>query len=377
MNEFPLLDSNSGIPLFYPYVPREAVDEVADTLSGRWIGQGPKVDKFERDFKSKFLGGFSALSVGSGTDALHLSYLLANIERGDEVLVPVFTCTATNIPLLYIGANPVFVDIDSKTMNLDVNDIERKITDKTKAIVCVDYGGVPNDYDSLTEICKRYNLTLIADAAHSLGTTYKGRPVGQLSDFTVFSFQAIKTLTTGDGGMISIRDANLLEKAKRLRWFGIDRVAKQGGIWENDISEVGFKYQMNDIAASIGLASLSKVDELIAYRNKLFRLYENNLNTPRVEIIGSASTNVYFNSAWMITIVVDSNRIGLMKKLRLSGIESAQVHYRNDRYSIFGGRRDDLISMNKLEDRYLVLPIHHLVRPEDVVRICEIINDGW
>jgi perosamine synthetase len=377
MNEYPLLSEAEGIPLFYPYIPKNAISEVSETLSGRWIGQGPKVERFETLFQELFLGDHAALAVGSGTDALHLAYLLAGISPGDEVIVPVFTCTATNIPLLYIGAKPVFADINPESMNLSLSDVERKITDRTKAIVCVDYGGVPNDYDALNKLCRKHNLKLISDGAHAIGTKYKGKYAAQLSDFTIFSFQAIKTLTTGDGGLLAIKDGSLLEKAKRLRWFGIDRTAKQGGVWENDIYEIGYKYQMNDIAASIGLAGLDEVHSIISSRNSLFKAYEENIKSNRVRIVGKSETKEYFNSAWLITLIVDQNRFGLMKKLREAGIESAQVHYRNDRYSVFGGRQKDLPSMDDIEDRYLVLPLHLRMNQDSVVRICEIINAGW
>jgi dTDP-4-amino-4,6-dideoxygalactose transaminase len=316
------------------------------------------------------------LAVGSGTDALHLAYLLADIKEGDEVLVPVFTCTATNIPLLYIGAKIVFIDIDPLTMNVSIDDILGKITNKTKAIVVVDYGGVPCDYDRLKEICSDRKITLISDAAHSLGSTYKGIPIGQLADFTIYSFQAIKTLTTGDGGLLSIKDQGLLEKAKRLRWFGIDRAAKQGGIWENDITEVGYKYQMNDIAAAIGLAGLEEIDSVIDYRNSLFKKYETLLKNPLVEVVGKSSTEEYYNSSWLITILVKKDRKKLMTILRENNIESAQVHYRNDRYSIFKSYSDKVLkNMDKVENDYLVLPLHTKVSEQDVERICSIVNN--
>ena len=377
MNEFPLLDPRDGIPLFYPYVPTEAIAEVTDTLSGRWIGQGPKVDLFEKKFEEMFLGQHKALAVGSGTDALHLAYLLSDVTADDEVIVPVFTCTATNIPLLYIGAKIVFADIDPDTMNISVADVERKITKKTKAIVCVDYGGVPCDYDALNRLCREHGLKLISDAAHSIGSVYKGQNSGTCADFTIFSFQAIKTLTTGDGGMLTIRDASLLEKAKRLRWFGIDRSAKQGGIWENDIVEIGYKYQMTDIAAGIGLAGLKHIQDVIRHRNELFKAYEAKLTTPRIRLVGKSSTSDYFTCAWLLTIIVDKDRIALMKKLREHGVESGQVHYRNDRYSVLGGRRNDMPNMDDVEDRYLVLPLHPRVREADVEKICGLINEGW
>ena len=377
MNEFPLLNADEGIPLFYPHIPEGAIEEVADTLSGRWIGQGPKVDKFEQEFKEKFLGNHEAIAVGSGTDALHLSYLLSDIQAGDEVIVPVFTCTATNLPLLYIGATPVFADIDPETMNICCEDVRRKITSKTKAISCVDYGGVPCDYDELNKICKEYNLKLISDAAHAIGSKYKGTFSAQHADFTIFSFQAIKTLTTGDGGLLAIKDHNLIEKAKRLRWFGIDRTAKQGGHWENDIVEVGYKYQMNDISAAIGLAGMKDIDKIIEYRNYLFSLYEEYLDSSEVTLIGSTRDSEYFNSAWLATIYVSGNREALMNKLRENNIESAQVHYRNDRYTVFGGRIDGLPNMDKYEDLYICLPLHTKMSREHVEKICALVNEGW
>lgn len=377
MNEFALLSEKEGVPLFYPHIPKNAFDEVKDTLSGRWIGQGPKVDKFEQDFKLKFLGEHEPLAVGSGTDALHLAYLLAGVKTDDEVIVPVFTCTATNIPLLYIGAKPVFADIDPETMNICVKDVESKITPKTKAISCVDYGGVPCDYDYLNMLCKKYNLKLISDAAHSIGAKYKGKFAAQHADFTIFSFQAIKTLTMGDGGLLAIKDKSLLEKGKRLRWFGIDRAAKQGGIWENDITEIGFKYQMNDIAAAIGLAGLEQIDKVINHRNNLLDLYSKNINSSNCNIVGAPNSDEYFNPAWLVTIIVKDGRIRLMEKLRKNNIESAQCHYRNDRYSIFDGRRSDLKNMDDIEDNYIVLPNHTSVTEKNVLEICSIINEGW
>ena len=249
MNEFPLLNESEGIPLFCPFVADNASNEVLDTLNSRWIGQGPKVDKFENLFKKRLAPNNEVIATGSGTDSLHLAYLLAGIKENDEVITTVFTCTATNLPLLYLKAKPIFADIDLNTMNLNPDDIKHRITEKTKAIVTVDYAGIPSDYEALSKIAKEYNLKLISDAAQSLGTIYKGQSITDFADFTAFSFQAIKTISTGDGGMLTFKNKKLLNKAKRLRWFGIDRESKQKGVWENDILEIGYKYQMTDISA--------------------------------------------------------------------------------------------------------------------------------
>jgi len=377
MGEAPLMKvSNQNIVLFHPHIPKNATKYVTETLNTRWIGQGPKVDLFEKKFTEKFAKDFVSLSCGSGTDALHLSYLLAGLKDGDEVIAPLFTCTATNIALLYLGVKIKFADIQKDTLNIDPNHVRKLITNKTKAIVCVHYGGLPCDMDELQSIADEFKIPIIEDAAHALGAKYKGKYIGSISDFTMFSFQAIKNLTTGDGGMVTYKDENgLYEKGKRLRWFGIDRSAKQGGIWENDIKEIGFKYQMNDISAAIGMASLEEFDSTINYRKKLFALYEELL----VEIDGLDFVGGGFNDrehgAWMCTVLVD-RRKDLLNKLRSHNIESAQVHYRNDRYSIFGGRKT-FKNMDIVEDKYLVLPLHTKMTLDDVKKVCDVIKSGW
>jgi len=376
LNEMPLMKEDDGIVLFYPHVPESAIEEVAKVLRSRWIGQGPKVELFEDEFEQKFAKGGKAISVGSGTDALHLAYILAGIKEGDEVIAPVFTCTATNIPFLYMGVKVVFADIDAHTLNIDVNHVRRLITPKTKAIVCVHYGGLPCDMDELHEIANSYNIPVIEDAAHALGAKYKGRYIGEISPFTMYSFQAIKSLTTGDGGMLVIRDKDLIEKAKRIRWFGIDRSAKQKGIWENDITEIGYKYQMTDISAAIGLASLKEIDNTLQHRKILLSEYSRGLKgVDGIRFIGDGYTDRE-HAAWLCTVIVE-RRLDFQRKLRENKIESNQVHYRNDRYTVFGGRTDQFPNMDAIEDKYLVLPLHTKMSIDDVRFICSVAKSGW
>ena len=377
MGEAPLMKvSDQNIVLFHPHIPKNASKYVTETLNTRWIGQGPKVDLFEKQFTEKFAKDFVSLSCGSGTDALHLSYLLAGLKEGDEVIAPLFTCTATNIALLYLGVKIKFADVQKETLNIDPEHVKKLVTNKTKAIVCVHYGGLPCDMDELQSIADEFNIPIIEDAAHALGAMYKGKHIGSISDFTMFSFQAIKNLTTGDGGMVTYKDKNdLYEKGKRLRWFGIDRSAKQGGIWENDIKEIGYKYQMNDISAAIGLASLEEFDQTMNYRRELFALYEELLTgIDGLNFVGGGFKDRE-HGAWMCTVLVD-RRKELLNKLRANNIESAQVHYRNDRYSIFGGRKA-FENMDIVEDKYLVLPLHTKMSFEDVKTVCKVIKSGW
>jgi len=375
--EVPLMPVAEGnVVLFHPHVPANAAAKVAEVLNTRWIGQGPKVDEFETLFSHRFTSGNPSLAVGSGTDALHLAYLMAGITEGDEVVVPVFTCTATNIPLLYIGAKIVFVDVDPETLNINIEHLRSVVTDKTKAIVCVHYAGLPCDMDEIQEIANSFGIPVIEDAAHALGALYKGRSIGEISDFTMFSFQAIKHITTGDGGLVSFKNLGLTELGKRLRWFGIDRTSKQLGIWENDIKEIGYKYQMTDIGAALGIAGLEDFTSILEIRQQLLRRYHENLATnSKVKILGKLASD-RTHAAWLMTIAVENRRV-LQKLLLDHGIESNQVHYRNDRYSIFGGRRENLPNMDMLEEKYLCLPLHTKMSIEDVDRVCEVINSGW
>jgi len=377
VKDMPLMETgDDNIVLFHPHIPERAINSVQQTLRTRWIGQGPKVDEFEKRFSALFGNGNAAVALGSGTDALHLSYILAGINEGDEVIAPVFTCTATNIPLLYERAVVRFADVQPATLNIDPEHVRRLVNEKTKAIVCVHYGGLPCDMKELAEIAASRGIPVIEDAAHALGATYLGQPIGSISEFTMFSFQAIKHITTGDGGMLILKDASLKEKAHRIRWFGIDRTAKHMGHWENDIKEVGYKYQMTDIAAAMGLAGLDEFAYISALRKELFKEYSERLQgIPGLKFVGGGYTDRE-HAAWLCTVLAE-NRFELQKKLREHHIESNQVHYRNDRYSIFGGKRDDLPTMDAVEEKYLVLPLHTKMNVNHVQRVCSVIRSGW
>ena len=163
MEEFKLMNENEGIPLFKPYIPKNTIEYVTDTLNSRWIGEGPKVKSFENKFAKFVKAKEGCVAVNSGTAALHLSYILSDIKKDDEVICPLFTCTATNLPILYQGGIPIFCDINKNNLNLNIDEIESLISEKTKAIIVVDYGGVPNEYEKLRGICDKYNLKLISD----------------------------------------------------------------------------------------------------------------------------------------------------------------------------------------------------------------------
>ena len=373
--DYPLMNDRKGnVPLFYPHIPKNSINSLKKVLAGRWIGQGPLVDTFEKEFSKKFTKNLPCIAVGSGTDALHLAYLLAGIKKNDEIICPVFTCTATNIPLLYIGAKIKFADIDPHTFNISIDHVKKLITKKTKAIVFVNYGGLPCNLNELKLIAKKNNIKLIQDAAQSLGSTYNKKPITEYADFTIFSFQAIKHISSGDGGLLCIKDKTLEKKAYRMRWFGIDRLKKQGGTWENDIKEIGYKYQMTDLGACILLESLKEFKKISSHRKKIFNIYVEKLkNNKFVDIVNEYGN--FTHSTWLFTIVTDKKDY-LQKKLRQAKIETNQVHFRNDRYSIFKKfvKNKKFPNMNSIEKKYLVLPIHTKMTFSDANYVAETVN---
>jgi perosamine synthetase len=355
------------VPLFYPQIYKEEwLKELEKVFSTRWLGQGPKVDEFEQEFGKKFNYEY-CLAVNSGTAALELAYHLIGIEEGDEVLTTVFTCTATNIPLLRREANIKFVDIGYDLV-IDYNDLAKKISKKTKALVVVTLGGLPID-NRIFDLASHYNVPVVIDAAQSAGVQEK------YGEYYCYSFQAIKHFTSIDGGMLVLKNEDEYQRAKKLRWFGIDREAKKRADWKclvnhqmaMDIEEPGYKFHMNDVAATIGLVGLQHSDEILEYRKALCNRYITNLiNVPVIPICGG--------SYWLFAILT-TVRDDLIEHLKINNIESDQVQLRNDIFTIFGGRRQRLPNMNYIEDKYLYLPLNNKVTLDDVDYICEKIKE--
>lgn len=359
------------IPLFWPYTNKGIRTAVRETLKTRWIGQGPKVDEFEKVFGEKF--GFDyCVSVNSATSALELAYHLLDLKEGDEVIVPVLTCSATNVPLVRRGVKIVFADIYKNTLCIDWGDVEKKLTAKTRAVVAVNLGGIDAFEGHDISFLRDWGVNVITDSAQKLGET-KG-------DLIVYSFQAIKHITTGDGGMLILPNEQTYQRAKRLRWFGIDReVRKKSGFamykgreMTMDIQEVGYKYHMNDIAATMGVEGMKSYDEIFAHRKLLFETYESELECVEgLEIIKSRNSTY-----WLFTVLVD-RRDDFAAMLKKYKIETNLVQVRNDIYTAFGGERLDLPVMNEIEGKYICLPINTNVTLDNVKYICEAIKGGW
>jgi len=362
------------IHMFWPYVSGKVKKAVSEVLETRWIGQGPKVEEVERKFK-KILGLPYPVTLNSCTSAIHLGLIMAGVDRSSEVITTPMTCSATNIPILYFGAKAVFADIQKDTLNIDPSSISKKITEKTKAIIVVHWAGYPCDMDEILDIAKRHNLLVIEDAAHALGATYKDRPIGKVGDYTCFSFQAIKQITSGDGGMLSVLNKGDNDRAKLLRWYGIDRTFQGDIYWKYQITEVGYKYHMNDIAASMLIVQLDDLDKILKRRKKISDLYRENLkDVSGLTLLNKKEDRQSAN--WLFTVKV-KDRKNFTKKLLASDIESHMVHVRCDIYPIFGGKRLDLPGMNEVEEEYVSIPLHNKLTDEEVTKVVKTIKSGW
>ena len=339
------------LKLFKPYVSFRARWNALQVLSGSQLAEGPQVKAFEYEFGKKF-NLENVVAVNSGTSALELAYEIAGIGEGDEVITPVLTCTATNLPLVRRKTQIVFADIDYD-LNISIEDVKKKITSKTKAIVFVHFGGNSRGLRELLELCETHGITLIEDAAQAVGGTYWGK-----GDFTCVSLQAIKTLTSGDGGFLICKKDEDYAKAKRLRWFGYDREEKQKK-GDTDLLEAGYKYHMNDINAAIGRGNLRSLDKVLKHRRKLAEIYR---------------ACGLFAYPWLAGGLTRSPRfVKAMYEGR--GIETGQHHFRNDKYTIFKQFKSDCPVMDELENKYFFVPYHHGVSLRDAHRIGRIYYD--
>lgn len=366
------------IQMFRPHIPEAVIDKFAETWRSGWIGQGPKVDEFEKEFAEKFNLEYVA-SLNSATSGLRLAYAIAGVEPGDEVITTPYTMVATNTTILEQFAKPVFADVQYETANIDPQDVENRITRKTRAIACVHWGGYPCDMDELHQIASDHNLPIIEDAAHALGAKYRGKPIGSISDFTVFSFQAIKHITTVDGGMLSVTAKENYETALRRRWFGIDRASRKPSILGHDptydIQEVGYKYHMNDISAAIGLEQLRHFDSIFRRRAQIAKIYREELEgIPGITLLENKKDRVHAN--WLFALHVEERR-KFAEVMRSRGIAVEVHNWRNDKYTIFGGLRKDLLNTEKVDKTLICIPLHPKLSDEEVDYITSSMKKGW
>lgn len=345
------------IPLFTVHMPKEVDSPLLDVLHSGYIGQGKKVEEFEK-MLGEYIGNKNVLTVNSGTSGLHLALRLANVGYGDEVITTAMTCLATNVVIISNGAKIVWADIDSETGLIDPLDIERKITSKTKAIMIVDWGGTPCDLEKIMSIGKKYNVKVIEDCAHSFGAKYKGRNVGTICDFSVFSFQAIKHITTVDGGALFCLNTDDYKRGKLLRWYGIDREGERKDYrCEENVIETGYKFHMNDINATIGISQMPHADDIVGKHKRNAKYYRDFLDKEYYKICASENSE---SSYWLFTILLPSEkeRLEFMKFMTEKGIMVSQVHARNDLHTAFKDYVVNLPNVTKFVERQVSIPVH-------------------
>lgn len=325
---------NKDYLLFHkPFISEEEIDEMVDTLRSGWLSMGPKTIKFEEEF-NKYIGAKKSVAVNSWTAAGHLALEAFGIEKDDEVIVPTMTFPATAEIVCYFGAKPVIVDVDQDTLNISLEEIEKAITPKTKAIIPVHYGGQPCDLDEIQELAKIHNLKILEDAAHSLPATYKGKKIGTISDVTCFSFYATKTLSTGEGGMICTNDQEIAERCAIMRLHGINRDAwkrySEAGSWYYEVVAPGYKYNFTDLQASLGLPQLKKVDMMWEWRKKIASRYTEALKD--LDLITLHTIKTDRESSWHLFPIrlnlemITKNRAQIIDELKMHNI-GVGVHF--------------------------------------------------
>lgn len=362
-----LSGGGKAIPLFKVFMPESVMEPLRRTLFSGFIGEGPRVEEFERELEP-WCGSEQVLTVNNGTAALQLALRLAGVGPGDEVISTPMTCSATNMPVLALGAKIVWADIDPWTGNIDPASAAEKVTSKTRAIICVHWGGYPCDLDELNALAADRGVALIEDACHAFGSIYRGRPIGAHSDHVCFSFQAIKEITTVDGGALVCRSVADFERGRLLRWYGIDRRAEREDLrCEADILEYGYKFHMNDVAATIGIEQLKYVAENIRLTRSHATRYDEafrglaNLHPLRYQADRSSAH-------WLYTLRVKERR-GFAALMRDHGVVVSQVHARNDLHTVFRESRVALTGVDEFSSEQISIPVGWWLSEADLRRI--------
>ena len=368
------------VPFARPDIGPDEIAAVTSALQSGWITSGPQVRAFEARVAEYLGGGVECVAVSSATAGLHLALEACNLEPGSEVIVPTHTFTATAAAVRYVGAEPVFVDVDPQTYCLDPRAVERAVTERTSAIIPVHFAGRPAEMDAILGIAERFDIDVIEDAAHAFSAAYRGAPIGTLATAaTVFSFHATKVLTTGEGGMLVTADAEIAARARTMRSHGIDRDAfsrSARSSWRYEVRELGFKYNMTDIAAAIGISQLARMKELRARRLELVERYAKGLR--RLPLSLPPAPQSASSHAWHLYVVqlTDDARVPrdeVVDRLRERQVECS-VHYvplHMQPYwrDLYGLRANDFPHSQRLAERSFSLPLHTRMTDADQAQV--------
>lgn len=358
------------IPVSRPSIGKEELAAVKKVFDSGWLGMGSSVKEFEDEI-SKFLGGSTVIAVNTGTTALHLALDALGIGKGDEVIVPSLTFVATVQAISATGATPVFCDIEPDTLNIDVKDVGKKISSKTKAVIPVHYRGIPCDMDGLMAITRKNHIKIVEDAAHAFGSHYKGKPIGSFGDVTCFSFDPIKVVTCGEGGAIAIRDSSLASLIQKKRILGIDKDTwsryKHERSWFYDVVSKGYRYHMSNINAAIGLVQLKKFSKMNAKRIKIAKRYDRELG--KINGLELLKTDYKNNALFMYIIKVKKDRDGLMRHLKDNGIDSGIHYIPSHKFELYKDLATSLPATESVYEQILTLPLYTDLTEQDQTKV--------
>ncbi len=356
------------------YVPDEAGAEVQKILKSKWLNTGKQEKLFRQKMCEKFNIPY-CVATNNGTASLRASLAMLGVGPGDEVISTPYTFMATNTSILEQGATPVFADIKYDDLNIDPGSIKERITDKTKAVICVHYAGNPCDMDEIREIGRENNLPIIEDSAHAIGSKYKGQYIGSTGDIACFSFQVVKIITCGDGGIISTTNEEYYEKLKKYIWYGVDRDNKETRLLDplpDDIDILGFKYNMNDIIATLGIVGLDNIEEPMKRRKEIGERYREELaGCSKIKLLNYSPDKTPNYQIFPIHV---EGRTDFAKHMQKYSIQVNVNNRRNDRYSVFGGKRD-LPVTERVDNDVILLPIHADLTDQQVEMIIKAVME--
>jgi dTDP-4-amino-4,6-dideoxygalactose transaminase len=365
------------LPVSRPSIGQEELKEVEKVFSTGWLGLGATVFEFENKLKD-YLGTKHALTVNTGTTALHIALDAFNIQNGDEVIVPSLTFCASIQVITALGAKPVFCEINPDNLNIDVSDVKKRITTKTKAIMPVHYCGQACNMDALMEIGKKHNIVIIEDAAHAFGSSYNGKKIGSFGDATCFSFDPIKNLTCGEGGAVTLSDDKVAEIIRTKRILGIDKDTwhryRNERAWFYEVTTQGYRYHMSNINAAIGIAQFKKIESFINRKKKIVQKYNDafeNINGLKILCWNLKETAPFT----YIVRVLNGDREDLITFLKERGVGSGIHYIPNHLQPFFKPFTTSLPITEKLGEEILTIPLYYDLTDEQVTTVIKAVNE--
>jgi len=373
----------SRINVMQPYLGSEEIAAVTEVLTSGWVAQGPRVAAFESAFAEHQQADY-AVAVSSCTAGLHLSLIVAGVQSGDDVVVPSFSFIATANAPVYIGARPVFADVDRMTGNLTAESVEKALTPATTAVIVVDQGGVPVDLDAIRSVCDPRGIVVIEDAACGAGSTYRGQPVGARAEIAAWSFHPRKIITTGEGGMLTTSRADWAERARHLREhsMSVSAADRHSSVLAppEQYLEVGYNYRMTDLQAAVGLVQLDRLDGVVARRRQIAAGYAKAIaELPGLRLVADpewGTTN--FQSCWVeVGPDYGRDRDGLLVALAEADISARRGIMAAHRQPAYSGRdHGPLPTTEQLTDDTLILPLYHQMSESEQARVIDVLRTG-